>query len=213
MLSTALLRLLRYTLYLAAIFLALLEFIVDAVALAALNQRINGFRIDFSAHKGAAGYTMFVTLATLLFLPVVTFANILANRGFGAAAKLNRIGHELAVAGLFTALWFIAGVVMAVYAGEGDCFGFSVCKKFKAATAFAWFPFFVFALQTGVLVLILQRIRSSGGTLQTPAHQIDDEAQAAAPPQHVEQPFERAHKAEESYYNSNPEVAMPAGPA
>ncbi|KAJ2338533.1 hypothetical protein IWW50_006678 [Coemansia erecta] len=217
MIPTPLLRLLRYSLYLTAIGLAALELIVDAVALAALNNfNVRGVRVDFSAHKGAAGYTMFVTLITLLFIPVLTFANVLSNRGVNAAAKLNHISHELSVASFFTVLWFIAGVTMAVYAGDGDCFGLSVCKKFKAATAFAWFPFFVFLLLTSVLVIIMLRIRANGGSMKTPAYEVDGdiESQPAAPPQHVDvDPYAQSPKGENSYYNSNPQIAMPAAPA
>ncbi|KAJ2850811.1 hypothetical protein IWW36_001626 [Coemansia brasiliensis] len=216
MLSSALLRLLRYSLYLTAITLAVIELIVDAVALAALNDTYRGFSFSFTNEKGAAGYTMFVTIVTLLFIPIVTFANILVNRGFGAAARFNQILTELSNTVFFLVLWFIAGVVMAVYAGSGDCFGFSVCKKFKAATAFAWLPFFVFLAQTAVLVLILLRIRANGGNMKSMTHDIDGDAglptAVAAPPQHVETPYSQPNKGEGAYYNSNPQVDMPVAP-
>ncbi|KAJ2452776.1 hypothetical protein EV183_002674 [Coemansia sp. RSA 2336] len=216
MISSALLRLLRYSLYLAAITLAVVELIVDAVALAALNDTYRGISFSFPDEKGAAGYTMFVTIVTLLFIPVVTFANVLANRGFGIAARFNQILTELAVTAFFLVLWFVAGVVMATYAGRYECIGFSLCGKFKAATAFAWLPFFVFLAQTAVLVLILLRIRANGGNLKSMTHDIDGDAglptAVAAPPQHVETPYAQPKDNEGSYYNSNPQVNMPAAP-
>ncbi|KAJ2658072.1 hypothetical protein IW148_004861 [Coemansia sp. RSA 1199] len=214
MIPTPLLRLLRYSLYLTIIGLAVIELIVDAVALGALaNFDYGGFRLSFSAEKGAAGYTMFVTLITLLFIPALTFANVIVNRGVGAAAKLNHIINEVSISAFFTVLWFVAAVVMAVYAGNGECGGFSLCSKFKAATAFAWFPFFVFLVQTVVLVLIMMRIRGNGGSMKTPAYEVDgaENLPTAAPPIHVDNdPYTHSAKDENAYYNSNPQVAMPA---
>ncbi|KAJ2796013.1 hypothetical protein H4R20_005682 [Coemansia guatemalensis] len=214
MLGANLLRLLRYSLYLWITFLVVIELIVDAVALAAVNDFD---QLDLSGQKGAAGYTMFVTLATLLLIPLISCSMFLVNRGVGFAGKLNLIVTELAVASIFSVLWFIAGVVMAVKS-RGDCFGLSVCKKFKAATAFAWLPFFSFLFLTSVLVLIWRIIRSNGGSLSTPTHALDSNMEAghpsvaaAAPPQHPETSYAPdASKNEGGYYSSNPQVNMPS---
>ncbi|KAJ2077885.1 hypothetical protein H4R24_004851 [Coemansia sp. RSA 988] len=214
MVGTALLRLLRYSLYLGIIVLAVIELIVDAVAIAGVNDLDLS---ELSGQKGAAGYTMFVTLATLLVIPLVAFSTLLANRGVGFAGKLNLIVTELAISSFFTVMWFIAGVVMAVKS-RGSCFGYSFCKKLKAATAFAWLPFFAFLFLTLTLLLIWRIIRSNGGSLSTPTHALDSNMEAghpsvaaAAPPQHPEASFAPdASKNEGGYYGSSPQVNMPS---
>ncbi|KAJ2158890.1 hypothetical protein GGF46_003435 [Coemansia sp. RSA 552] len=226
-LTSSLLRVLRYSLYLGIIFLAVIELIVDAVALGGLNSQ--GGLVSLSAERGAAGYTMFVTILTLLVIPLVAFGTLLASMGMGFASSVNRIGTELSVAGAFTVLWFVSGVVMAVKA-DVNCRGVSVCQKFKAATAFAWIPWLFFVGLSGVLVLILMRIRASGGNMQSLAYDIDGEAnqpqvppQAAGAPQHMEatpqhmeagaySPQSTGKYEGDSYYQSNPAVNMPAAP-
>ncbi|KAJ2704071.1 hypothetical protein H4R19_005276, partial [Coemansia spiralis] len=155
MLSTALLKLLRYSLYLAAIGLAAVELIVVSVALAGLNSMVmDGYYYSLSPWRGGAGWTLFVTLSTLVVIPIIAFGNILASRGITVFARCNMILYETANAVLYTVLWFVAGVVMAHYAD--DCPDvFNVCRRYKAATAFAWFPFFVFACISAVLIMLL----------------------------------------------------------
>ncbi|KAJ1723231.1 hypothetical protein LPJ61_005846 [Coemansia biformis] len=156
---------------------------------------------------------MFVTLATLITIPIIAFGNLLASRGFAFATKSNYIISEVANSVLFTVLWFIAGVVMANYAGDGGCGGLSMCQKFKAATAFAWFPFFVFLCNSVVLVMLLLRVRKNGAPMTTLAYEVDFEsgnAPAPGAPQNVDAPYAQQGKNDASYYGSSPQVAMPA---
>ncbi|KAJ2785135.1 hypothetical protein H4R18_000723 [Coemansia javaensis] len=212
MVSTALLKLLRYSLYLAVLVLAFIELIVDAVALAGLKTiNVFGFYYSFGPPRGAAGYTMFVTLATLFVVPIIAFGNLLANRGISLATRANHIVNEVAAASFFTVLWFAAAVAMAYYAGDTDCYGYSACSKFKAATAFAWFPFFVFLCLTITLVILLVRVRKAGAPLTTLAYEVDVEAGRPGPavPQHVDAPYPSTGKSEGGYYGSQPQVTMP----
>ncbi|PIA14192.1 hypothetical protein COEREDRAFT_82873 [Coemansia reversa NRRL 1564] len=213
MVGTALLRLLRYSLYLTIIFLAVIELIVDAVAIGGLNN-LRGANV--SAQRGATGYTMFVTLATLLLIPLIAFSTLLANRGLGFTSKLTTVINEVVIASVFTVLWFVAGVVMAVKS-RGSCLGFSFCHKLKAATAFAWLPFFAFLFLTIALVLIMRSVRANGGSLNTPTHAIENNMEAghspavAVPPQHPATSFAPdTSKNEGVYYGSNPQVNMPS---
>ncbi|KAJ2616336.1 hypothetical protein H4S08_000830 [Coemansia sp. RSA 1365] len=213
MVGTALLRLLRYSLYLVIIFLAVVELIVDAIAIEGLNDI---GRASSSGQRGAAGYTMFVTLATLLLIPLIAFSTLLANRGLGFTSKLTTVINEVFVASVFTLMWFIAGVVMAVKCWS-NCSGFSFCLRFKAATAFAWLPFFAFLFLTIALLLIARTVRANGGSLTTPTHAIESNMEAghspaaAVPLQHPAASFTPdASKNDGVYYGSNPQVNMPS---
>ncbi|KAJ1931664.1 hypothetical protein GGF37_007314, partial [Kickxella alabastrina] len=121
MVGIALLNLARFSLYIAAIVLAVIEFIVDAVALAALNN----FGLS-SGPVGAAGWTMFVTIISLLILPILAFGNVLTRKNIKFVHLFNRILYELIIVGTLCLFLFISGIVMANYAGSGGCFGISV---------------------------------------------------------------------------------------
>ncbi|KAJ2798575.1 hypothetical protein H4R21_003874 [Coemansia helicoidea] len=215
MLSTSLLKLLRYSLYLATLVLAAIELIVVSVALAAVSDFDGLTYGSLSPWRGGAAYTLFVTLLTLLTYPFVAFGNILTNRGFHMCARYNMVIYEVVSAVLFTVLWFVAGVVMAHYADGCPSF-YSMCGKYKAATAFAWFPFFVFLCNSVVLSLLTHRARKGGAPLTILTYEIDYESgsgPAPAAPQHVESQYQQATKTDASYYGSNPQVSMPVAPS
>ncbi|KAI7827205.1 hypothetical protein BX661DRAFT_182862 [Kickxella alabastrina] len=208
MVGIALLNLARFSLYIAAIVLAVIEFIVDAVALAALNN----FGLS-SGPVGAAGWTMFVTIISLLILPILAFGNVLTRKNIKFVHLFNRILYELIIVGTLCLFLFISGIVMANYAGSGGCFGISVCSKFKAATAFPWLSFFVLLVLSVVLTLMLLKVRKSGGDIKAAlSYEIQDEypAVAAAPPQTASEPYPAAVQGGNiRYYDSHPDVSMP----
>ncbi|KAJ2515598.1 hypothetical protein H4217_005078 [Coemansia sp. RSA 1939] len=214
------LRLLRFSLYWTAVVLVVIELIVDALSLSSINKWSNetGGLFDhgvFNELRGAAGYTMFVTLLTLLLMPAIVCGSGLAQRGITVAAILNRVVVELATVAVLMVLWFVSGVVMANYAGTGGCGGNGLCSRFKAATAFAWLLFFDLLAATAVLVLILLRTRSSGGDIRTTyAYDVGEPtatpAMVAGAPMHADQPYPPSVGGVESYYGNQPKVAMPA---
>ncbi|KAJ1645776.1 hypothetical protein J3B02_003650, partial [Coemansia erecta] len=206
MFSVRMLQALRFWLYAAAILFAVIELIVDALALGALADY--GF---VSEHKGAAGWTMFVTVVGLITIPLIMFGNIMVSLGFNFIQPLNRILHELIVVVTLDVFYFVAGIVMANYAGGGGCGGSSVCSKFKAATAFPWLSFFVLLVQSVVLGLLLHIVRVNGGSLATPSYEIDGEfpVVAAAPPQHGTDPYPAPVQGAPSSYDDQPHVSMP----
>ncbi|KAJ1665813.1 hypothetical protein IW140_002894 [Coemansia sp. RSA 1813] len=212
--SNTLLRGVRFYLYVSAILLVVIELIVDALSLSSINDLSDslpsGYRSGLSHVRGAAGYTMFVTLITLLLVPSIAFGGILANRGIAIAAILNRVLLEVSAVSALTLFWFVSGCVMANYA---DCGGRGMCSRFRAATAFAWLLFFNLLAEVAILVLILLKIRSSNGDIKTAyTYDVDDVSPTpvmAAAPMHSEQPYSPTARAEESYYESQPKVAMP----
>ncbi|KAJ2242002.1 hypothetical protein GGI13_007120 [Coemansia sp. RSA 455] len=212
-LNTSALKLARFYLFIAAIVLTVVTFIVDAVALAALKSDYWGFGyvFSFTSHKGAAGFTMFVTIVSLFLIPTLAFGNVLAQKGFGFIEILNRVLYELisvCVLGLF---WFISACVMAAYAG-GECG--SLCSKFNAATAFTWLTFIVILALSVVIGLMLHIVRTSGGNIQeTLTHSIDGEYVARTNNNGgaglENNPYPGATAGGNSYYNSSPAVNMP----
>lgn len=214
MLGTSLLKLARFSLYMGALVLIVIVLITDAVTLAAFKDiHIHGYTVEFGHIKGAGGYTMFVTVLSLIILPFLAFGNLLASRGIGLAEKLNAILHELAAVGFFVLLWFISAVVLSVYA----CTGGSACSKISAATAFSWLTFFALAIQAGVLTMLLMKVRKSGGDMRnTLSYQIDDDYQGDMRRQNTpgvsDQPpqVELGGASTNPYYSSNPAVNMPS---
>ncbi|KAJ2547448.1 hypothetical protein EV175_005219 [Coemansia sp. RSA 1933] len=216
--SSALLRGVRFYLYTSAILLVVIELIVDALSLSSINDLADalpsGYGGSAVSHiRGAAGYTMFVTLVTLLLVPVIAFGGMIASRGFQMAAMLNRVLLEISTVSLLMLFWFVSGCVMANYSGGGSCGSSSLCQRFRAATAFAWLLFFNLLAEVGILVLILLKIRSNSGDIKT-AYTFEVEDISATPvmaagPIHSDQPYPQSARAEESYYDNNPKVSMP----
>ncbi|KAJ1996526.1 hypothetical protein GGI02_001516 [Coemansia sp. RSA 2322] len=213
--NTSYLKLARFSLYLAAIVLAAVSLIVDAVALAALNQKYTvglfSFSFGDSSNKGAAGFTMFVTLVSLILLPALAFGNVLVAKGFGQVEILNRVLWEMVTVSVLGLFWFIAAVVMASYA-SGSCGGLSVCTKFNAATAFAWLAFFAVLGVAITVGLMLHVVRTSGGDIkQALTHNFDSgypntQARAGDVESH---PYPGAAAGGNAYYSSSPAVNMP----
>ncbi|KAJ2058336.1 hypothetical protein GGI17_005112 [Coemansia sp. S146] len=211
-LNTSVLKLARFYLFIAAIVLTVVTFIVDAVSLASLKTTYFGFVITYTSHRGAAGFTMFVTIVSLFLIPTLAFGNVLAQKGFGFIEILNRVLYELITVCVLGLFWFIAACVMAAYAG-GECG--SLCSKFNAATAFTWLTFIVVLALSVVIGLMLHIVRTSGGNIQeTLTHGIDGEyvartnnnAGGAGLENH---PYPGATAGGNSYYNSSPAVNMP----
>ncbi|KAJ2723670.1 hypothetical protein GGI07_002465 [Coemansia sp. Benny D115] len=217
MLSIAVLQKVRFFAYIAIIVLSVVELIVDAVNLAALNDTVvvGGIRYSFgdSGAKGASGWTMFVTLITLLVAPLLAFGSILTNKGIPFVHLFNRLFFELITVVVFLIFWFISGVVMAVYAPSGSCHGISVCSKMQAATAFPWLNFFAFLVVTIVLTILLLKVRSNGGNAQTTlTYEIENDypaVTAGAPEHNIGYPSGGVQPTNESYYNLHPDVNMP----
>ncbi|KAJ1798751.1 hypothetical protein LPJ59_002290 [Coemansia sp. RSA 2399] len=215
--SSSLLRGVRFYLYTCAILLVVIELIVDALSLSSISNLSDGLPSgidDGLDHlRGAAGYTMFVTLATILLLPLLGFGGIIAHRGLAMAAVLNRVVIELITASTLALFWFVSGCVMANYAGDGGCGSNSLCQRFRAATAFAWLLFFNLLAEIAILVLILLKVRANNGNIMTTyTYDVDEVSNTptmAAGPLHSEQPFPQSARAEESYYDNNPKVNMP----
>ncbi|KAJ2388791.1 hypothetical protein GGI23_005980 [Coemansia sp. RSA 2559] len=215
--SSSLLRGVRFYLYTCAILLVVIELIVDALSLSSINDLSDllsfGGGNPLDHLRGAAGYTMFVTIATILLLPLLGFGGMLASRGFAMASILNRVLIELITASTLALFWFVSGCVMANYAGSGGCGSNNLCQRFRAATAFAWLLFFNLLAEIAILVLILLKVRANNGSIMTTyTYDVDDVSGSpvmAAGPLHSEQPFPQSARAEESYYDNNPKVNMP----
>ncbi|KAJ2741837.1 hypothetical protein GGI20_004910 [Coemansia sp. BCRC 34301] len=215
-LNTSILKLARFYLYIAAIVLTVVTFIVDAVSLASLKSIYVGFyTYSFSSNKGAAGFTMFVTIVSLFLIPSLAFGNVLARKGMAFAETLNRILYELISVSVLGLFWFIAACVMASYASV-DCYGSSICGKFSAATAFTWLTFVAVLGLAVVLGLMLHVVRTSNGNIkETLSYNIDGEyatrTNAAPTGAGLEShPYPGATAAGgNSYYNSSPAVNMP----
>ncbi|KAJ2812932.1 hypothetical protein FBU31_001549 [Coemansia sp. 'formosensis'] len=212
-LNTSALKLSRFYLYIAAIVLTVVTFIVDAVSLASLKTiTVFGYEFSYSANRGAAGFTMFVTIVSLFLIPAVAFGNVLAQKGLGFIEILNRVLYELITVSVLGLFWFIAACVMAAYAG-GSCG--SLCSKFDAATAFTWLTFVVVLAISIVDGLILHVVRTSGGNIQeTFAYAVDGEYAARANNNAggaglENHPYPGATAGGNSYYNSSPAVNMP----
>ncbi|KAI9502407.1 hypothetical protein GGI25_004693 [Coemansia spiralis] len=195
MFSDTLLKILRFYLYITALVFVVIVLITDAVSLSKLDKYPSGY---VSEHKGAAGYTMFVTLASLILIPLITFGHHLA-----VFAVLSRVLHELILNAVLAVFWFVAGCVMANYSGGGGCYGSSLCSSFRAATAFSWLTFFVLLAQIVFLVLVVMRVRRNNGDIRAPygydSGYGGNAGGAAAPPMHSEEP----------YYETQPKVEMP----
>ncbi|KAJ1938727.1 hypothetical protein EC988_007503 [Linderina pennispora] len=185
--TDTLLTILRFWLYATASGLAALELILDGVALGALNNSsfaFNGIIYSgggFSEEKGAAGWTMFVTIITLFLIPTVLFARFLVSRGVGFAHHTNKTGIELAITATLTVFWLVAGAVMANYAGTGGCYGSSLCSKFRAATAFAWLIFFDLAAALGFLIITAVRQKKAGANLMV-VYTVDQQGEGTGLP-------------------------------
>ncbi|KAJ1721851.1 hypothetical protein LPJ53_003671 [Coemansia erecta] len=206
--AVKLLQTLRFWLFVAAFVSAVIELIVDAVALGALAG------IPFSGeHKGAAGWTMFATAVSLIIIPLLAFGGYMASRGFGFAILLNRVLYELIIVVTLDVFVFVAGIVMANYA-SGCPSALSVCAKFKAATAFPWLSFFILLAQSVVVGLLLHLVRTNGGSVFTTlSYDVEGEfpVVSAAPPQHGSDPYPAPVQGAPSaaYYESQPQVSMP----
>ncbi|KAJ2893714.1 hypothetical protein GGI21_000421 [Coemansia aciculifera] len=216
-LNTSTLKLTRFYLYIAAIVLTVVTFIVDAVALASLKTYYyGGYSFGFSTLRGAAGFTMFVCIVALFLTPSLAFGNVLARTGaLGFIEILNRVLYEVIAVSVLGLFWFIAACVMASYA-DVECFdGWSMCGKFKAATAFTWLTFGAVLALSIVLGLMLHVVRTSNGSIKdTLSYNIDGEyaprANAAGGAAAVEShPYPGAAAGGNSYYNSSPAVNMP----
>ncbi|KAJ2031612.1 hypothetical protein IWW57_000624 [Coemansia sp. S610] len=216
-LNTSALKLARFYLYLAAIVLIVVTFIVDAVSLASLKGSTvyMGFvyTYSYSSNKGAAGFTMFVTIVSLFLVPAIAFGSLLVQKGLGFIEILNRVLFELIAVSVLGFFWFVAACVMAAYAGL-ECGGSSICSKFSAATAFTWLTFVVMLALSVVVGLMLHVVRTSGGNIkETLTHAIDGEYVARAQPAGAagleSHPYPGATAGGNSYYNSSPAVNMP----
>ncbi|KAJ2443230.1 hypothetical protein GGF42_006705 [Coemansia sp. RSA 2424] len=217
-LNTSMLKLARFYLYIAAIVLTVVTFIVDAVSLASLKSVYAGFYyLAYSSNKGAAGYTMFVTIVSLFLIPALAFGNVLARKGFGFVEILNRVLYELIAVCVLGLFWFIAACVMASYA-DFDYYGGSVHSKFSAATAFTWLTFVTLLGLSVVLGLMLHIVRTSSGNIkETLTYNIDGEYAPRANSAAVSSggagleshPYPGATAGGNSYYNSSPAVNMP----
>ncbi|KAJ2486086.1 hypothetical protein IWW37_005735 [Coemansia sp. RSA 2050] len=218
-LNTSVLKLARFYLYLAAIVLIVVTFIVDAVSLASLKVTSvymgYYFTYSYSTNKGAAGFTMFVAIVSLFLVPAIAFGSLLVQKGLGFVEILNRVLYELITVSALGFFWFVAACVMAAYAGL-ECGGSSVCSKFSAATAFTWLTFVTMLGLSVVVGLMLHVVRTSGGNIkETLTHGIDGEYVARANPAGgaaglESHPYPGATAAGgNSYYNSSPAVNMP----
>ncbi|KAJ2764133.1 hypothetical protein GGI18_006517, partial [Coemansia linderi] len=111
-LNTSALKLARFYLYLAAIVLIVVTFIVDAVSLASLKGSTvyMGFvyTYSYSSNKGAAGFTMFVTIVSLFLVPAIAFGSLLVQKGLGFIEILNRVLFELIAVSVLGFFWFVA---------------------------------------------------------------------------------------------------------
>ncbi|KAJ1950348.1 hypothetical protein FBU59_000723 [Linderina macrospora] len=213
-LTDTLLTVLRFWLYATASGLAFLELILDAVALAAMNDKgpytTDVFTyygpIGWSEEKGAAGWTMFVTIVTLFLIPTVLFARFLVSRGIGFAHHTNKTGIELAITTTVTVFWLVAGAVMANYAGTGGCNGSSLCAKFRAATAFAWLIFFDLAAALVFLIITAVRQKKAGANLMV-VYTVDQQGEGTGLPYPVTYANQATDKGPE--YPSQGEMRMP----
>ncbi|KAI8323771.1 hypothetical protein GQ54DRAFT_95989 [Martensiomyces pterosporus] len=194
----------RFWLLVAAIVLTFIEFIVDAVALASLKTTyVLFFKVTYGDEKGAAGWTMFLVIVSLFLIPAVTFGRALVNKGLGFADHLNRTLTELIIVTVLTGLWFISGIVLAVYAGNGSCHGSSTCSKYKAATAFAWLLFFDLLVVNIIVGIIFNKQKTNGLDVKT-AYTVDLDAQGTGS---LPAP---ATAGQTSYYQSSqPNISMP----
>ncbi|KAJ1960233.1 hypothetical protein GGI12_003914 [Dipsacomyces acuminosporus] len=193
----------RKWLYFVAIGLTAITFIVDCVALAAVSGGTysTGYfsvYLEFPEHKGATGWTLFVTIVSLFLIPALAYGRVLANRGLKFADMLNRTFYELIIVTTLAVLWFVSAIVLAAYSG---CIGGSICSKYRAATAFAWLLFFDLLALNIFTGIIFHKQKANGLDVKT-AYTIDLDGQTGSlPPPGGVQNY--------SSYGSNPQVAMP----
>ncbi|KAJ2452777.1 hypothetical protein EV183_002675 [Coemansia sp. RSA 2336] len=164
------LTLLRKLTLFSAIVLICAAFVSDATVLAYINSN----SIRGSPIKGAAGWTMFVAVISLLLLP------LLLTRSEKIQRWVNRTAIELIVLGVLTLFYFISGIVLATKTGDSSCMIKTLCRRVKAATAFCWLAFFV--LVGAMLVVgLVARVQSRLGLPLFTAYSFDVEGQEITP--------------------------------
>ncbi|KAI8323768.1 hypothetical protein GQ54DRAFT_309864 [Martensiomyces pterosporus] len=151
---------LRYWSYVAVCVLNFIEFILCAVTLSALPDD------GSSSNRSAVGWTIFVTVVTILVLPAMLFARSVVGSGFlRFLHHLNRIAAELTVVSTSIVAWFISAVVMSAYGDDNNCWRSRHCSKYRATTAFAWLIFFNFLVSLFALTVMAKQQRRAGRAL------------------------------------------------
>ncbi|KAJ1854920.1 hypothetical protein GGH12_003981 [Coemansia sp. RSA 1822] len=164
------LTLLRKVAICSAIALVFAALVADATVLASLNK----YSIHGSPIRGAAGWTMFVVVVSLIFLP------LLLTRLEQVQRWVNRTGVELVILGVFTLFYFISGIVLAAKSSNKYCLASTLCHRVRAATAFCWLAFFALVVAMGVVGLIARTQSRLGLPLFT-AYSFDVEGQDITP--------------------------------
>ncbi|KAI8323767.1 hypothetical protein GQ54DRAFT_309863 [Martensiomyces pterosporus] len=118
--------------------------VANSMALSYLDNKLSGTR----SIQGASGWTMFVTIVTLIMLP------LLLTRWAGVQRVVNRTGVELIILAVLSLFWFISGIALAAKSGEYSCLSRRLCHRVRAATAFSWLTFFVLLAAMAVVGLI-----------------------------------------------------------
>ncbi|KAJ2077886.1 hypothetical protein H4R24_004852 [Coemansia sp. RSA 988] len=162
---------LRKVAIIASFVLAAGAFISDATVLAYMDKN----SIQGRPVKGAAGWTMFATVSSLLVLP------LLLTRSSRFQRWLNRTAIELVILGVFTLLYFISGIVLASKSGDRSCLTSMLCRRIKATTAFCWIAFAALILAL-VVVGLIARAQSRLGLPLFTAYSFDVEGEEITPP-------------------------------
>ncbi|KAJ2182661.1 hypothetical protein EV180_001108 [Coemansia sp. RSA 518] len=164
------LTLLRKAAICTSIALAFATLVADATVLSSLNK----YSIHGSPLRGASGWTMFVTVISLIFLP------LLLTRLEQIQRWVNRTGVELVILSVFTLFYFISGIVLASKSSNKYCFTSTLCHRVRAATAFCWLAFFALVVAMSVVGLIARTQSKLGLPLFT-AYSFDIEGQDITP--------------------------------